>query len=124
MQNILIVDDEPMILKLFSKFADKLGYKPVIAETGSEALEIFESHKEDFSLIILDLTLPDFTGDQLLPIFRERDPQIPILIATGYAEKDITQLFAKEDDLTAFIQKPFTMNSIEPVVKRLIKPKK
>ncbi|MDR3076331.1 MAG: response regulator, partial [Synergistaceae bacterium] len=62
-KNILAVDDEPKILEVVASFLESRGLAVFSAETGSRALEIFD--RENISLILLDLQLPDISGEDI-----------------------------------------------------------
>ena len=66
MKKILVVDDEPKIVKIISSYLKQKNYKTIIAYTGQEALDSFKQHEPD--LIILDLMLPDITGEAILEV--------------------------------------------------------
>ncbi len=84
-ENILIVDDEPAIVKISKVFLTSLGYN-VTAETKSlHALRKFEVTPEAFDLVITDQTMPDLTGYELSKAMLNIKPDLPIIVCTGYS---------------------------------------
>jgi len=79
---ILLVDDEPEILRLLEKTLKPEGYQLHFASTGGEAFEIFR--QENVDLVLLDIQLPDMPGLEVLRVMRENDPEVEVVIITGY----------------------------------------
>jgi len=83
-KSILIVDDEVMVTEILEAYLSKYGYKIFKAHTGNEALELFKNH--NFSLIILDLMLPDITGEEICQTIR-RMARTPIIMLTAKVQE-------------------------------------
>jgi len=83
---VLIVDDEPVILKMLGDVLSRAGYEVETAQTGSDALEAFLRNPPDCAII--DKTLPDTDGIILLGQFRIRDPDAQVMLLTGYPTLD------------------------------------
>ena len=86
MQKILIIDDEPALRQTLGAILKRSGYVPVLAGTGQEGLEKMEG--DSFSLIFLDIKLPDVMGVDLLPKIHQFDPDLPVVILTAHATLD------------------------------------
>lgn len=118
-KQVLIVDDELLIRTLFSRLIDKLGYTTMTASNGAEAIEVFSKYKDEIDAVILDMVMPDINGDKVFKHLREIQSDIKILLSTGYSEDEsIEELLAQGN--ANFIQKPFTIDSITPVLKELL----
>ena len=86
-EHILLVDDEEPIVQMEKTILERLGYR-VTSRTGSiEALEIFKAKADAFDLVITDMTMPNMTGDQLAKELLAVNPDIPIIILTGFSER-------------------------------------
>jgi len=79
---ILLVDDDVIQLQTFKKILEVSGYIVHEFETGGEALKF--AGEERFGLAVLDIKLPDIRGDDVAKKLRETDPEIPIVLITGY----------------------------------------
>ncbi|MEP3523816.1 MAG: sigma-54 dependent transcriptional regulator [Hyphomicrobiales bacterium] len=79
--NILIVDDDPVQRRLLEAAIEKFGYQPVSAEGGQEALDLLD--EQDFSLIILDLVMPDLDGMAVLERLRKAKSNLPVIVQTS-----------------------------------------
>jgi len=104
--HILVVEDEEHIAQGLVFNLEQEGYQVTHAETGSAAMQIFDS--ERFDLVILDLMLPDGHGIDLCKKMRETSPQLPILILTALGEEHsrVKGLQAGADD---YLGKPFNL---------------
>ncbi|MBW1991162.1 MAG: diguanylate cyclase [Deltaproteobacteria bacterium] len=80
-KRILLVDDDPDIVSVLSRFLNRQGYTVVSAASGREALERF--HSQTFPIVILDLKLPDIPGLELLPRLKEQAPDTEVILFTG-----------------------------------------
>ncbi len=102
--NILIVDDEPKILEIVRSYLTKNNYQPFMAQTGQEALEIFS--REQISLVVLDLMLPDLSGEQICREIRKKSA-VPVIIMTAKVDEEsiVHGLNIGADD---YVTKPFS----------------
>jgi DNA-binding response OmpR family regulator len=103
-KNILIVDDEERIIEVVELYLKKSGYRTFSALNGKEAIDIFE--KENISLILLDLMLPDLSGEEVCASIRKTS-NIPIIMLTAKVEEEniLKGLDIGADD---YITKPFS----------------
>ena len=117
-KRILIIEDNPMVVKSLEFKLTKDGYEVIVAEDGRRALEIL---KEDDSiqLVITDLMLPYVTGTELIEHIRNNTPNMPIIVlSTSNQEEIITDAFMM--GVNDFITKPFSPNELSLRVKRTI----
>ncbi|GHV90339.1 DNA-binding response regulator [Spirochaetia bacterium] len=104
MNTVLVVDDEPKILDIVRSYLEKNGYRALCAGTGKEAMTLLKSHT--VSLILLDLMLPDFTGEELCRKVRAvSDVHIIMMTAKVDEESIIRGLNLGADD---YVTKPFS----------------
>lgn len=108
---VLIVDDEKYIRDLTIKMLNISGYRVQIAQNGREAIDVFTREKNDISCILMDLTMPELDGREALIEIRKVDPDIPIIITSGYCEYDIVSKFS-EEKISGFLQKPYNLEDI------------
>jgi CheY-like chemotaxis protein len=115
---VLLVDDEESICDLGSEMLQELGFRVVTAKDGRHALQIFRERSDDFSFVILDLTMPHLDGEQTFRELRRLNPNIKVIMSSGYNEHEVTQKFAGKG-LTGFIQKPYRLQMMREVLCRL-----
>ena len=111
---ILIVDDDPNILRLYKEELEEEGYIIVTASNGQEAIERFD--QEDPDLVTLDILLPDIDGIKLLRQMKEKKPRLPIIMSTAYDYRDDFAVWASE----AYIVKSSDMTELKATIKKLI----
>jgi two-component system, cell cycle sensor histidine kinase and response regulator CckA len=118
-ETILMVEDDHAVREVTVRALKKHGYNILAARTGSEALEIFESHKEHIALAITDLVMPGIPGIELALELRSRNPNLPILFMSGYS-KDAGRELGQFEPYTDYLEKPFTPARLQSTVRKLL----
>lgn len=115
--NILVVDDEAMIRHAVSSYLKQKGFAVYSAQTGKQALRLFEDEKLDF--IILDLMLPDISGEEVCTKIR-RKSTVPIIMLTAKTmEEDLLNgLHIGADD---YMTKPFSLKELYARVEAILR---
>ncbi len=103
---VLVVDDEQSVRLITSRLLKTLGFEPVAAEDGVAGLELFRSHRSNCSAVLLDMTMPRMNGEETFKAMRAIQPDIRVILMSGYNENDATQRF-RGLGLAGFLQKPF-----------------
>jgi CheY-like chemotaxis protein len=88
---ILVVDDDPLIAMSTVVMLEDLGHIAIEANSGKRALEIIDAGQE-IDLMMTDQAMPGMTGVQLAEIVRSKRPNLPVLLATGYADLPASKL--------------------------------
>jgi len=116
-KTILVVDDEERIVEFVESYLARSGYNVLKAYNGEDALEIFENDK--LSLVILDLMLPDLTGEEICMRIR-KSSKIPIIMLTAKVEEEsiLKGLDIGADD---YITKPFSPRQLVARVGALLR---
>lgn len=116
-KKILVVEDEAKILEVVTSLMKKQGYEVYQAEEGKKALEIFNNN--EISLIILDLMLPDISGEEICMKIREKS-RVPIIMLTAKIEESnlLRGLDIGADD---YITKPFSLMELVARVKVILR---
>ena len=107
-KNILAVDDEPKILEVITAVMESRGFTVFPAINGKRALEIFE--RENIALALLDLMLPDISGEDICRAIRKRS-RIPIIMLTAKIEEE-NMLECLEIGADDYIRKPFSLKEL------------
>ncbi|MDA8141815.1 MAG: ATP-binding protein [Desulfobacteraceae bacterium] len=118
-ERILLVDDEPPIVKMGSQTLERLGYKVITRTSSIEALELFRSRPNDFDLVITDMTMPQMSGDQLAREVMRVRQEIPVILFTGYS-KQITDELAADIGIKAFAYKPLVKKDLAMTIRRVL----
>ena len=101
---ILVVDDEESLRTLYTAMLQEVGYTVIVASNGLEAVQVFLERRHEIDAIFMDLTMPMMNGKKALELIRDKDKEIPVLLASGYTEDSIPLL--KSSRRTSFITKP------------------
>jgi DNA-binding NtrC family response regulator len=116
-ERILAVDDEPVVRELIQSFLGTLGYEVVGAATCEAGLQMCRDSPPD--LAIIDHSLPDGTGLDLIPRLLAVDSDLPIVVLTGQATVDLA-VRAMSSGAAHFLPKPIEMSALAVIVKRLL----
>jgi PAS domain S-box-containing protein len=108
---ILVVDDEEAVRLLAKRALERHGYTVLCASSGQAGVELLRKEAGRVSLVVLDLSMPGMNGQETLAELRKIDPEIKVVISSGYAEADTMPLFAGVS-VSGFIQKPYTSRQL------------
>ncbi|MCF5704330.1 hybrid sensor histidine kinase/response regulator [Pseudomonas syringae] len=113
--SVLVVDDDSLVLTSTSLLLEDLGHRVISATSGSQALTLFDQG-EVIDLMITDMAMPHMSGAQLAHAVRLLKPDLPIILATGYAER--LEGFAAQ---LPRLPKPFTQMNLVAIIARSMK---
>jgi len=118
-ETILLIDDEEMILDVTSAILKDIGYQVIVANSGSEALEIFSTRRDEIDLIILDMIMPDMSGGEVLDRLKAIQPDCRVLLTSGYnLDGDAQEILDR--GCKGFLQKPFTVEDLSRTIRDII----
>jgi len=120
-ERILIVDDEPEVAIVAQKMLEFLGYEAYSQTSSIEALKIFHLHlpEKPFDLVLTDLTMPRLTGLDLAGKLLSLQPDLPIILCTGFKEK-ITAEEAKRLGIQKLLLKPFAIQALAVTIRQVL----
>jgi PAS domain S-box-containing protein len=108
-ETILLVEDEPALLKSTARILEGNGYIVLAAATGTDALAIAAEH--DVQLLLTDSVMPNMSGSELAENILTLRPGLPILFMSGYSERMVGRQRIVSEDM-AFVGKPFTVQAL------------
>jgi len=117
--HVLFVDDEPAVVEMATAMLEGIGYLVTAFTDSSEALKIFTGNPDGFDLLITDQTMPDMTGIALAKEVMAVDPDMPVIICTGYSET-MSPETAKDAGIREFILKPVTKKEMARAIRRVL----
>lgn len=117
--NILLVDDEPMIIGVGSALLSHLGYTVHTAASGREALDFYSAHIEDVDLIVLDMIMPELSGEETFRKLKAINPSVRVLLSSGYSLNGQAEKILAEG-CCGFIQKPFDIIRFSHIIKDIL----
>jgi signal transduction histidine kinase/CheY-like chemotaxis protein len=118
-ERILLIDDEAQIIDIERRILERLGYKVTSKTDSEEALEEFGSRPDCFDLVITDMTMPKMTGDRLARRMMDINPQIPVIMCTGYNEA-ITEEKALAMGIDKFVMKPIIKDELAYAIRTVL----
>jgi len=115
---ILIIDDEEILTKTFTKLLERNGYEVYSAKKGQDALCMVEA--EPFDLVICDMRMPGMSGVETIREIRKLKSGIPVVFISGFADE---QMERDANDLKpiAYMHKPFDITELLELLKRNLK---
>jgi DNA-binding NtrC family response regulator len=119
---ILIVDDEPALLRMLGVYLERLGYETEAASTTEEAWSKVENDPGRFVLAVLDATMPGLPMQELATRILAASPDICVVAASGYLV-DTSALQDAAPGRVGFLHKPFTAEMLAEAVRRFLGPK-
>ena len=108
---VLFVEDETHQLELMQRFLESEGYQVLAAADGAAAVENFLKHKDEISVVVLDLGLPVLNGWDAFQKMKEVDPGLQPIVATGFVPNEIESALAR-GELSAIIIKPYRLDEV------------
>jgi PAS domain S-box-containing protein len=116
---ILVIDDEQIMRDGCSRILSKDGYSVICAENGNQGLEEIKGRLENIDVVLLDLMMPGMSGMEVLDHIRMMDPNLLVIVITGYATVE-SAVEAMKKGAYDFIPKPFTPDQLRIVVRRTL----
>jgi len=118
-ETILLVEDEPSIIRLTQLMLERLGYTILSASTPGEAIKIATEPNVSIDMLITDVVMPDMNGKNLAKAIRERVPDLKCLFMSGYTATVIAD-HGVLDNGVHFINKPFSKQSLAKKVRKVL----
>ena len=118
-ETVLLVEDEPSILKLGKAVLDRYGYTVLSARTPEDALALAEQHPEPIHLLITDIVMPQMNGRELMKKITVSRPEIKTLYMSGYTA-DVIEHHGVLEKGIHFLQKPFSVKTIAAKVREVL----
>lgn len=115
---ILIVDDDKPFTEVAKHYLERSGYLITILNSSEGVVEEIKSG--DYHIMILDLKMPDKSGEELLEMVRKHDPHICVIVATGYPTVE-SALRTMKQNAFDYLQKPFDMKTLEATIQRAVR---
>ncbi len=115
-ETILFVDDEDPVRELGVRLLSKVGYTVISATDGRQALEMYEHHRDEIELVMMDIMMPTMNGIQCLQAIRRVNPAVKVIVASGYTETDTSETL-RELGIEGVVSKPFNARRLLEAVR-------
>jgi CheY-like chemotaxis protein len=117
---VLVVEDEPVVRTVAQALLSRSGYTVLTAPDGASGLSVLWEHLADIGLILLDMTMPGMTTNEIVQAIRAVDPTVPILLNSGYTSNDAVRRMLAEGSVQGFLGKPYDLHQLVKNVQKLI----
>ncbi|HZL82947.1 MAG TPA: PAS domain S-box protein [Candidatus Deferrimicrobium sp.] len=117
---VLVVEDEPVVSRVAQAFLAKSGCTVLTAVDGSSAMAILQERHADIGLVLLDMTMPGMTTDEIVQGIRALDSTVAILLNSGYTSGDAVARMLEDGIVQGFLEKPYDLHQLVENVQKLI----
>ncbi|MEO5799154.1 MAG: response regulator, partial [Gemmatimonadales bacterium] len=111
----LVIDDEEVVRSLATRILERAGYRVLQADGGYDGLYLLERHRGEIGVVLLDLSMPDLSGREVLARMRETDPDLPVVLSSGLDAGSVESEVV-EGHPVRFLQKPYRLAELVEVV--------
>jgi two-component system cell cycle sensor histidine kinase/response regulator CckA len=118
-ETLLVVEDEEMLLELVATLLEQKGYRVLGAADGERAVEVYNRHQNEISLVITDLGLPKLDGWEVFKRVRKINPKVNVFLASGYVDRDLKQEILGSG-VKGFLQKPYRPEELLKTVRKAL----
>lgn len=117
MARVLVVDDDQAIRQVLHEIVTVYGYDCETAQSAKEAISLLTQKRID--LVMLDLQMPDITGDQFLDFIRKKGIRTPVVVVSAHVDQDMARQLG-QSGISGIITKPFEVDRVIDVMDRAL----
>ena len=117
--SVLVVDDEEVVRTTAKAALERHGYSVVLAENGRIAIDIYKKRAPEFAAVILDMIMPEISGEETYRFLRTINRDVPIIISSGYRESEVLRHFGATG-VAGFLQKPYTSVKLAQMMRTVL----
>ncbi len=117
-ETVLIVEDEEMVLNLAKEVLKNYGYKVLTALNGRQGLDIFNKNKEHIDLVLLDLAMPEMSGQTVLDKMLKINPDVKVIISSGHSQEDSRKGILSK--AKSYVSKPYKPTDLAQTVRTVL----
>jgi PAS domain S-box-containing protein len=118
-RTMLIVDDEDDVRTIARRMLEREGFTVLTASDGASGMELFRTHVQAISCVLLDMSLPRMGGEEIFRALRTIRAEVPIVLMSGYSGEEVMERFPGERR-AGFLPKPFSPATLRAVVHQML----
>jgi CheY-like chemotaxis protein len=118
-ETILVAEDDPMVREITQRILQRSGYTVLAASDGEKALALFNAHREDIALVILDAIMPRLTGHEVYLRIKEKYPETRVIFCSGY-DPETAQSNLLVDGRVRLVEKPYDPDVLLRTVREVL----
>jgi two-component system, cell cycle sensor histidine kinase and response regulator CckA len=122
-EGILVVDDEISICEITKATLENYGYRVLVANSGSEAVTVYAEKRNEIGLVLVDMDMPFMDGHATSIALKKLNPGLNIVMASGSAPGRTGEEVSTEENISAFVPKPYTIENLLTVVHAILTKK-
>jgi PAS domain S-box-containing protein len=120
---VLLAEDEEGVREVVGRMMERMGFRVLPAQDGVAALEALERNGDTVTAVLLDVSMPRMGGSEVLRRIRQRRPELPVILMSGYTEQEVaSKLLNGDQAATGFLQKPFLPEDLASVLRHISQP--
>ncbi|MBI5381189.1 MAG: response regulator [Opitutae bacterium] len=119
---ILVVDDEEEVRAVATRILESIGFAVLIAGDGREGLRLFGEQGDSLDAILLDVSLPQMSGEEVYRELRRRSATVPVVLMSGFSVQELAERFRGED-IAGVLRKPFERESVQRCLLEALRPR-
>jgi two-component system cell cycle sensor histidine kinase/response regulator CckA len=119
-KTVLVVDDEPDVLRLVQSILTEEGYEVIPAKNADSAIKAFERLSRPLDLLLTDVVMPGMSGPMLVDHLLQAQPDLKVLFMSGYDDRQVVQRYVVEKGFR-LLSKPFTVKHLRATIDAVIK---
>jgi CheY-like chemotaxis protein len=116
---VLVADDVVFIRSAATRTLEGAGYRVIGAGDGREAIALIDRHGEELVAVLLDVTMPGMSGEEVFHHIQRVRPSLPVVLSSGYSEQDATSRFVGKG-LAGFLAKPWMPADLLAAIEKAI----
>ncbi|HTO73599.1 MAG TPA: response regulator [Gemmatimonadales bacterium] len=120
-ETVLVAEDDPLLRRMVGRTLTRLGYQVILAENGRRALELFGERGHDVDLALLDMVMPEMSGQEVFHEIRRIRPELPVILSTGYSETTL-QDEVSQNRLVWLLSKPYNQARLTAALREALAP--
>jgi CheY-like chemotaxis protein len=116
---VLVVDDQPEVLKVTGKMLERAGFEALKASGGQEAIALAEQYGSELRVALVDLIMPGLGGEQVLAELKRLQPNLPVILITGFHERALHEGY-RQRGFAGLLAKPFQIEDLSRVLQEAL----
>ncbi len=112
---VLVIDDEAPVREAVVDILELMEIEVLEAGNGREGVAVYQQHAAEISLVLLDMQMPEMNGPETYLALHQLNPEVRVIISSGYGEAEASRLFSVDGSLT-FLQKPYDIERLMHIV--------
>lgn len=117
--SVLIADDEESVATVTAQMVEAVGLRATIAQNGRECVDIYQRDPDSFTLVLLDLSMPELDGAETFRELRTINPSVQVILTSGFNEEDSAHRFSGKG-LSGFLQKPYNLAELRKKITEVL----